>query len=108
MTYRNQGGQRKSGGDSSWSDSESSILVFQISSSRYKKLYKPFPSAYTHTQSRSGIHFMRHSCSVEKMLGSGHMIVVLTEHGFISLVTAQRSSKCVNQRLGLADTFVHL
>lgn len=63
---------------------------------------------HTHTQSRSGIHFMRHSCSIEKMLGSGHMIVVLTEHSFISLVTAQRSSKCVNQRLGLADTFVHL
>lgn len=51
---------------------------------------------------------MRHICSVEKMLGSGHMIIVLTEHGFISLVTAQRSSKCVNQRLGLSDTFVHL
>lgn len=51
---------------------------------------------------------MRHICPVEKMLGSGHTIAVLTEHGFIGLVTAQRSSKCVNQRLGLSDTFVHL
>lgn len=34
-------------------------------------------------------------CTVEKMLGSDHINIVIAEHGFISLVNAQHLSKCM-------------